>query len=191
MQEIIIQIFSDLLPPANEVCEGYAFTRVCQSFCSRGGGVPGVPGGGICSQGGAWSWGGGLLPVGCLVPGGAYSWGVSARGGGTSAPRWGCLVPGGVCSGGLLLRAVRILLECILDNCHSFEDILSYCEESHFFTIQSFYLSLQNLGRSSDLQGRRLLDHRWIHPLASASLEMSYLVARRESPWWQLLYELM
>ena len=26
-----------LLPPANEVCEGYVFTRVCQSFCSRGG----------------------------------------------------------------------------------------------------------------------------------------------------------
>ena len=26
------------LPPANEVCEGYVFTPVCQSFCSRGGG---------------------------------------------------------------------------------------------------------------------------------------------------------
>ena len=26
-----------LLPPANEVCEGYVFTRVCQSFCSQGG----------------------------------------------------------------------------------------------------------------------------------------------------------
>ena len=26
------------LPPANVVCEGYVFTRVCQSFCSRGGG---------------------------------------------------------------------------------------------------------------------------------------------------------
>ena len=25
-----------LLPPANEVCEGYVFTRVCQSFCSGG-----------------------------------------------------------------------------------------------------------------------------------------------------------
>ena len=24
------------LPPANEVCEGYVFTLVCQSFCSRG-----------------------------------------------------------------------------------------------------------------------------------------------------------
>ena len=24
------------LPPANEVCEGYVFTPVCQSFCSQG-----------------------------------------------------------------------------------------------------------------------------------------------------------
>ena len=27
------------LPPANEVCEGYVFTPVSQSFCSRRGGV--------------------------------------------------------------------------------------------------------------------------------------------------------
>ena len=26
-----------LLPPANEVCEGYVFTPVCQSFCSQWG----------------------------------------------------------------------------------------------------------------------------------------------------------
>ena len=26
-----------LLPPTNEVCEGYVFTPVCQSFCSQGG----------------------------------------------------------------------------------------------------------------------------------------------------------
>ena len=25
------------MPPANEVCESYVFTHVCQSFCSRGG----------------------------------------------------------------------------------------------------------------------------------------------------------
>ena len=37
-----------LLPPANEVCEGYVFARVCQSFCS-GGGEGGVP---ACSAGG-------------------------------------------------------------------------------------------------------------------------------------------
>ena len=27
-----------LLPPVNEVCEGYVFTPVCQSFCSQRGG---------------------------------------------------------------------------------------------------------------------------------------------------------
>ena len=32
----------DFLPPANVVCEGYVFTRVCHSFCSQGGGV-GIP----------------------------------------------------------------------------------------------------------------------------------------------------
>ena len=46
-----------LLPPANEVCEGYVFTPVCQSFCSGGGGLH--PGGsalrefcirGVCIQ---------------------------------------------------------------------------------------------------------------------------------------------
>ena len=31
--------FCTYLPPANEVCEGYVFTCVCQSFCSQGGGV--------------------------------------------------------------------------------------------------------------------------------------------------------
>ena len=28
------------LPPANEVCEGYVFTPICQSFCSLGGVCP-------------------------------------------------------------------------------------------------------------------------------------------------------
>ena len=43
-----------LLPPANEVCEGYVFTRVCQSFCSQGGRAwpGGVCGGGMRSPGG-------------------------------------------------------------------------------------------------------------------------------------------
>ena len=36
-QSFMLSLF---LPPANEVCEGYAFTPVCQSFCSQGG-VPG------------------------------------------------------------------------------------------------------------------------------------------------------
>ena len=29
-----------LLPSSNEVCEGYVFMPVCQSFCSWGGGLP-------------------------------------------------------------------------------------------------------------------------------------------------------
>ena len=38
--------FLYLLPPANEVCEGYVFTHMCQSFCS-GGGIPACLAGGI------------------------------------------------------------------------------------------------------------------------------------------------
>ena len=38
--ERVKKSFVVLLPPANEVCEGYVFTPVCQSFCSQGGGVP-------------------------------------------------------------------------------------------------------------------------------------------------------
>ena len=42
-----------LLPPANEVCEGYVFTPVSQSFCSQRGGSPGpYPGGAVGGQ--AW-----------------------------------------------------------------------------------------------------------------------------------------
>ena len=74
--------------------------------CSRV--VPG-PGGGVCSWGGACS-------RGCLLQGGAWSQrGVSALGG--YLLLGGCLIPGGVPGGyspRLLLRAVRILLECIL-----------------------------------------------------------------------------
>ena len=36
-----------LVPPTNEVCEDYVFTRVCQSFCSWGGGIPACLAGGI------------------------------------------------------------------------------------------------------------------------------------------------
>ena len=37
--------FTVLLPPANEVCKGYVFTPVCQSFCSQGEGSASVHGG--------------------------------------------------------------------------------------------------------------------------------------------------
>ena len=46
------------LPPANEVCKGYVFTRVYQSFCSRGSvhGQGACVGGRACMEGGvAWS----------------------------------------------------------------------------------------------------------------------------------------
>ena len=79
--------------------------------------------GGACSRGGACSQSGGVS-----APGGRGVWsgGVPAHGG---CLLGGCLLLGGVCSGGgasgpggvpggdpprLLLRAVRILLECIL-----------------------------------------------------------------------------
>ena len=66
-----------LLPPANEVCEGYVFTRVCHSV-HRGEGwsgpgrgclLWGVPGpGGACSGGGrVWSQGEVTCSGGCLV----------------------------------------------------------------------------------------------------------------------------
>ena len=69
--------------------QGNIFTSVCQEFCSQGGRVPGP--GGYLVPGGAWS-------RGCLVPGGAWS----QEGVWRTPP------------GRLLLRALRILLECIL-----------------------------------------------------------------------------
>ena len=78
----------------------------------------------ILSTGGCLLWGvsgpGVSAPRGgCLVPGGVWSWGVSAPGGAWSRggawwrPR----------QGQLLLRAVRILLECILV-CHNFHQVI-------------------------------------------------------------------
>ena len=61
-------------PPANEVCEVYVFTPVCQSFCSRGGGG-GVRGkgarvcvAGACVGGGACVAGGGMRGQGVCMP---------------------------------------------------------------------------------------------------------------------------
>ena len=70
------------LPPANEVCEGYVFTPVCQSFFSPGGGAclgPG-PGGSRPRPGGGVGVSRPRPRKGCLGPG----------------PR-GCPGPGGVC----------------------------------------------------------------------------------------------
>ena len=70
----IISFLRAYLPPANEVCERYVLTPVCQSFCSQGGGrACVVAGGGVCVVAGgmhccrggvrgcgghAWLWGG-------------------------------------------------------------------------------------------------------------------------------------
>ena len=101
--------------------QGNIFTSVCQKFCPQRGGA--------CS-GGVWSWGCLLLGGGGFWSRGAYSRGFRSRRG-CLLLGWGGLVLGGVSrptSKGeiegdqvqsprprrLLLRAVRILLECIL-----------------------------------------------------------------------------
>ena len=62
------------LPPANEVCEGYVFTPVCQSFCSQGGGVCVVAGGHAWLPGGMHGCGGVCMVLGgCMVAGG-HAW---------------------------------------------------------------------------------------------------------------------
>ena len=101
-------------------CEGYVFTGVCLSTGGclvlgslfQGGAWSW---GGVCS-GGAWSWGGvcsqGVPGPGGSALGGAWSWGGLLQGG-VPGPG-GCLVE--TPPGRLLLRTVRILLECILVN---------------------------------------------------------------------------
>ena len=88
----------DSLPPANEVYEGYVFTRVCHSV-HGGGGVRGcsgghtwlLPGRGACmvaTGGCAW-----LLLGGCVVAPGGHTWLLR----GVHGYSWGaCVVaPGG------------------------------------------------------------------------------------------------
>ena len=120
-----------LLPPATKLGQSYIFTGVCNSVHSGGCLVLGgclVPGG-ACPEGVPGP--GDLVPGGCLVPRGFLVWGVPGPGGylvpGGCLVLGGCLVPrGGVwwrapSPGRLLLRAVRILLECILvtySNCY-------------------------------------------------------------------------
>ena len=73
--------------------QGNIFTSVWHEFCSGG-----------CLLPGGGSGPGGLLQGRCLLLGGAWSGGLLPRG-----------VPGGYTPPGrLLLRAVRILLKCIL-----------------------------------------------------------------------------
>ena len=91
-----------LLPPAMMLGQGYVFTCVCDSVHKGGGAIPACIAGDIpaCLAAGLQ---GGSAPGGCLVLGGVCCWGVPGGG-----------VPGGDPPGRLLLRVVRILLECIL-----------------------------------------------------------------------------
>ena len=123
-------IFNELLPPATKLGQGYVFTRVCDSVHGKGswyptciaGSIPhalqGLQGEGVVSQHALQrptprgevegsGWGGSTGPHPGVVEGS-----LGPHQGGLSRP-----TPGGVSRPtprrGLLLRAVRILLECI------------------------------------------------------------------------------
>ena len=88
-----------LLPPASKVCEGYVFTPVCQSFCSQGEGMSRpTPRGRLGGLKGGW----GVQ---------AHTQGVQVQLGVYPSMHWGRHPPP---NRRLLLRTVRILLECIL-----------------------------------------------------------------------------
>ena len=99
MGPLLLTVFVSLLPPANEVCEGYVFTPVCLST-----------GVGDClgPDPGGMSGGGGVLAG--MSPGPHLAVGVSRPRGCIPA----CTEADPPLSRGLLLRAVRIILECIL-----------------------------------------------------------------------------
>ena len=114
--------FNLLLPPANEVYEGYVFTPVRQSFCSQGMSPGSHPGGGW----GVWPGGSpGQHPGGGWGVSRPTPWGVprpTPGGWVFQVQAWGECVsqhalrhsPPHTHSRQLLLRAVPILLECIL-----------------------------------------------------------------------------
>ena len=110
-----------LLPPANQVCEGYVFTPVSQSFCSReAGGMRGggVHGGGM--RGGERVWQGGMQE-GHVWQGGMHGEGMCSGGacmaGGMRMRGHACHAwppPGHYEIRSVNERAVRILLGYIL-----------------------------------------------------------------------------
>ena len=122
------------LPPTNEVCEGYVFTPVCQSFCSQGWGMCGCMGGMHGCGGHAWLQGAVCMVVRgvCGYRGCVWLWGCTWLQGGMHGCRghaclWGaCMVVGGMCGGKGDVRGIRrdtvyewavcILRECILVN---------------------------------------------------------------------------
>ena len=95
-----------LLPSATELRRlcFYRCVSVHKGVCLvPGGSAPGGmpdPGGGVCSQGGVYSCGGGCLVPGGLLPGDAWSWRGCLLRGGVCSPE-GCLVPGSVCFRGV------------------------------------------------------------------------------------------
>ena len=93
-----------LLPPANEVCEGYVFTAVCLSTGGGLGHCPGVfcPGGRSLSRG--ISVQGGLCPGRGFCPGGSLFRKVSVQGVSVQVVS----VLGGLCPGGSLSRGVPV-----------------------------------------------------------------------------------
>ena len=92
------------LPPATKLGQGYIFTGVWDSVDGGGGGGGVWSGGGVCGPGGVSALGG-CGPLGVPAPGG-----VSGPRGGV----WSLGVSSRHPPGRPLLRAVRILLECIL-----------------------------------------------------------------------------
>ena len=134
-----------LLPPATKLGQGYVFTRVCDSV-HKGHGIPaciaaGLWGGGIpaClaglqahTQGGSWGvWPGGVsrpTPRGVLQ--------THTRGG-FSRCTLGGLQADPPPPGWLLLRTVRILLECILVlvakrvDCHAGRQGVTCCSQKY------------------------------------------------------------
>ena len=64
----VLSSLLSFLPPANEVCECYVFTPVCQSFCSWGGAcVAGVcMTGGVHGRGHTWQEGGAWQGGACM-----------------------------------------------------------------------------------------------------------------------------
>ena len=89
------------LPSANEVCEGYVFTPVCQSFCSQGG----MCDGGHAWHGDAYVAGGDMHGKGCMH-GGGHAW----QGTHTAQTTLPPVIPWDTVNE----WAVRILQECIL-----------------------------------------------------------------------------
>ena len=128
-----------LLPPANEVFEGYVFTPVCQSFCSQEGEYLGryppsqvhPPARYLLGRYSPWAgtpprqvpltpWAGTPPQAGTPLQAGTPSWAGTPPPLGRYTPRAG-YTPANACWDTVNKWAVRILLECIL---------VRYCFES-------------------------------------------------------------